>query len=126
MFGSEAATPRSSVIAPVSAEEDREWLPAILLGLLQGLTFVRKYGLVFILLLALTALLRRGAAPAPSRPLLALCLAGIAATVGALLLSPEADLEHELQSRYDRLLLHWLGVSCVLLGPWCARLTRAD
>jgi hypothetical protein len=50
-----------------------------------------------------------------------LVLAGLGIAVLALLLGPEVDLQHELVSRFDRLLLHQVGPAWVALAPWLAR-----
>ena len=36
----------------------------------------------------------------------------------AMLLSPDQDLDHVFRSRFDRLLLHWVGVGWLLVSAW--------
>lgn len=92
--------------------------PDIALGVLEYLTFVRMYGLLFPLVLGLLVLPRQVAGPNPSPPLGAFLLLGLATTLLALLLTPEPSLGHELASRFDRLLLQWVGVGWLLGGVW--------
>jgi hypothetical protein len=93
-------------------------IPELLLGWLQYLFFVRKYGLLFPLLLACLLLPKRVVGSCPSRPLLALVLAGLVLVCGAMLFTAADDLQHELRSRFDRLLLQWTGVGWLLVGAW--------
>jgi hypothetical protein len=46
---------------------------------------------------------------------------GVALACAAVFLSPEVDLAHEFRSRFDRLLLHWVGAGWILAGPWVSR-----
>ncbi|PIE23860.1 MAG: hypothetical protein CSA62_05540 [Planctomycetota bacterium] len=96
-------------------------LPEILLGVLQAFLEFKKYGLVFVLLLVLWLLpkLRRWRPRLPSP--LAFVLVGLVLCSLTLVFGPEADIEHELESRFDRLLLHWVGPCWLALAPWLAR-----
>lgn len=49
---------------------------------------------------------------------------GIAAVLGAFVLSPEEDLDHHLRSSMSRLLLHWMGPAMLLAGAWSDALWR--
>ncbi len=95
-------------------------LPRLVVGVLEGIAIVRKFGVVFLLLAFL--MLVKSAGTAPSGALAAFWLGGVALTCLAVFLSPETDLDHEFRSRFDRLLLHWVGVGWLLAGPWAARL----
>ncbi|MFQ5504800.1 MAG: hypothetical protein ACE5F1_08400 [Planctomycetota bacterium] len=100
-------------------------LPTLLLGYLEGFTYLRKYGLVFVIAIALVALPQRTSGRPPSIPVALFLALGIATVCSAMLLSPEQDLEHEFRSRFDRLLLHWTGVAWLVVGPWLASILRA-
>ena len=95
-------------------------LPRLLGGFLEGLVVVRKFGLIFILLIFL--MLAKPAGRAPSTALASFWIGGVALACLAVFLSPGTDLDHEFRSRFDRLLLHWVGVGWLLAGPWAARL----
>jgi hypothetical protein len=73
---------------------------------------------VFPLVLVLAVLPRHVAGRAPSRMLAVFLGCGLAAALAGLLLSPQRDLAHELGARFDRLLLHWVGVAWILAGAW--------
>jgi hypothetical protein len=96
-------------------------LPEILWGTLRQLTQFKSYGFAFVLLAALLAFpsLRRWC-PRPRSALL-FALLGLLLAFATLLLSPEDNIQHELRSRLDRLLLHWIGPLWVVLAPWIAR-----
>jgi hypothetical protein len=96
-------------------------LPELLLGCLEYLTFVRKYGLVWPLVLGLLLLPRRVAGPCPHRPLAAFLGLGLGMAFVALFLTPEPDPEHEFRSRFDRLLLQWVGVGWLVVVLWLGR-----
>jgi len=62
--------------------------------------------------------------PLPARVVAAFAVGGLAAVVGAFVLSPEEDLDHHLRSSMSRLLLHWLGPAMLLAGVWSDALWR--
>ncbi len=90
----------------------------VLGGIVRGLFWARKLGLVFVILALLAVSPRRVAGRCPSRPLAMLTALHVLVAIAALLLSPETNLEHELRSRFDRLLLHGVGVHWLLIGWW--------
>lgn len=104
--------PLGALLAETSAAGGSGWervaarfaqTPALFAGLAESLFSVRKFALLWPLVV-LALFLRRPAADAALLRFLAL---GLAASIAALLLVPEADLGHEFRSRFDRLLLHW-------------------
>ncbi len=92
--------------------------PELLRGYADGAVALKKYGLLFVLALGLLVLPRRLAGPVPCRPLAALFVAGLGLACLAMLLSPDTDLEHVFKSRFDRLLLHWVGPGWLLTMAW--------
>ena len=96
-------------------------LPEIALGVLKAILEFKKYGLVFVLLIValLVPALRKWRAR-PRSPL-AFVQLGLLLCVMTLVFGPEDDIQHELISRFDRLLLHWVGPCWIVLAPWLAR-----
>lgn len=92
-------------------------LPAILSGYAHHLFFVRRVGLVFVLLV-LCVLLLRQVGPCPSPPVGVLLLLAAPCLVVPFLLSTEENLDHQMRASMDRLLAHWLGVGWLLGGLW--------
>jgi len=97
-------------------------LPDWALGCLQGLSFVRRYGMIFLLALALWLLPKRLVGEPPSRPLSMLLGLGLASACASVLLSPEEDIWHEFDSRFDRVLLQWVGVAWLFAAPWISQI----
>jgi hypothetical protein len=93
-------------------------LPEIVAGYAGYLVFVRKLGLVFVLLALLAFALRKWTAPCPSRLLAALLVLGGLFLLAPILLTPEPDLRHFLRSSMARLLGHWTGAAWLLTGAW--------
>jgi len=106
---------------PSSLPERLAKIPQLILGYLQGFTFVRKYGLVYILAIALLVLRRRLTRP-PDPALLVFLGTGIVLTCLAMFVVPPENLAHEFESRYDRLLLQWTAVAWLMVGPWVSAL----
>ncbi|MCA8957693.1 MAG: hypothetical protein KDC87_16580, partial [Planctomycetes bacterium] len=92
-------------------------LPTMLWGYVQGLLFARKFGLIFPLLGLILLAPRRFFGPSPRPALVGLVVGGVAMGCGSVWFSPEG-LEHELESRFDRLLLHWVGPAWLLVFAW--------
>ena len=91
-------------------------VPAILGGLFQQALLPRRFGLLFVLLLALPFVLGRRRADEPVAAVVLLLALGMCAVFGAFLLSPEADVQHHLRSSAGRLLSHWVGVGWLVVG----------
>jgi hypothetical protein len=92
-------------------------LPQILQGYVQYLFFVRKVGLLFVLLLLCVVCYRKvGPCPAPAVGLL--LLLAVPCLAMPYLLSTEENLAHQMRSTMGRLLLHWLGAGWLLAGLW--------
>lgn len=85
-------------------------------GVLRCLVEPRDFALVWPLFFV--AFARSKAPGAGLRSLALLVTAGLVLCVGALLIVPEADLAHELRSRFGRLVSHWVAPAwcCVCLG----------
>ncbi len=97
-------------------------LPTVLAGYLQGFLFVRKFGLLFPMLLLLLCFRRSWTAVAPDRQAAAFFLGGIVLACLAIFLGASTDWDHLFKSRFDRLLLQWVGVGWLILGPWLGTL----
>jgi hypothetical protein len=100
-------------------------LPAVIKGCLQGFVFVRKFGLLFPMLLCLLCFRRSWTRDAPHRPTAGFFLGGIAIACAAIFMGADTDWDHVFKSRFDRLLLQWVGVGWLLLGPWLSEWFRA-
>jgi hypothetical protein len=98
-------------------------LPAALLGAAGKLVSVRHYGLLPPLLLLLPLACRL---PAPGKRLAVWGITGLGLAMGTLLLVEPGSLAHEVRSRFDRLLLQWVGVGWLLAGAWLGRLTLVE
>lgn len=92
--------------------------PQLLLGYAKAVMAVNDFGLLFLLAFALLLLPRRMVGRIPCRPLAIFFLVGLALACTAMLLSPDTDLEHVFRSRFDRLLLHWVGPGWLLTAVW--------
>jgi hypothetical protein len=101
-------------------------LPTVLAGYLQGFLFVRKFGLLFPMLLFLLCFRRSWTAVAPDRQAAAFFLGGIVLACLAIFLGASTDWDHLFKSRFDRLLLQWVGVGWLILGPWLGTLLSAS
>lgn len=92
-------------------------VPAIVAGLLGEMVHVRKFGLTFVIVIALALAPRRWIGSCPARPLAVALGFGLLFETVPFLLSNE-ELAHHLRSSADRLLLHWTGGAWLLTGLW--------
>lgn len=93
-------------------------LPGLVAGIVGVFLNLRSFALLWPLL-ACVLVFQRWRVSVADRKLLLFVAAGLAACTVALLMVPEADLEHELRSRYGRLVLHWCGPAWIVVLGAC-------
>ncbi len=95
-----------------------KYLPKILHYWVMYLTFIRKYGFLYIILAALLLAPREVSGKCPSPPLALFIVFLLISAILPFLAVPTKDIDFHLKSRMDRLFLHWSGATWMLVGVW--------
>ena len=104
-----------------SLDEGFAKLPTILHSYSKHVIYIDKYGFVFFILLLLILLPRNVIGPCPDYALALMIILGFLILGAPFFLTSPEKLESHLHSRMDRLFLHWVGPTWVLVGLWLSQ-----